>query len=231
MSEQKILSKSRENGKKVFFVLLSLIVAATVLGFLIKLLFVNSQINQGRFRVSDVLLTSVAKFVDKSKETGKWTYDIWQDNTLTLLINTSGAEISRVYISDVQTSKNGIELSQKNSEASLLCNSQGELELATDVSEDGDVIYEISITNKEVLNNFEIPADITEIRHDATIFKLASVNTEDLSFSISFNFNIQERNGKENVMKVAIDLPYGDIIESGTAVTRLDLQNFVFRTN
>lgn len=230
MSEQEnINEKVKENGKKVFFVLVSLIVAAVILVFLIEILFVNSKINQGMFRVSDVLLTSAAEFVDKSQETGKWTYDVWQNNVLTLLISTSGAKISRVYISDVQSLNNSIELSQKDSEVTLLGNSQGELDLLSDVSDDGTVIYEINITNKEALNNFDVPDDITEITHDATIFELAGVSNEELSFNISFNLNIQEISGKENVMKVTLDLPQGNITQTGTNVTRLDLNNFVFK--
>lgn len=230
MSEQEnINEKVKENGKKVFFVLVSLIVAAVILVFLIKLLFVNNKINQGKFRVSDALLTSVAEFIDKSDETGKWSYDVWQNNVLTLLINTSDTEISRAYISDVQSFRNGIELSQKDSEITLLSDSQGELDLLSDVSDDGTVIYEINITNKKALESFEVPEDITEITHDATFFAYAGIDEEDLTFSISFNLNIQETNGNENVMKVELDLPQGDITQTGTNVTRLDLNNFVFK--
>lgn len=230
MSEQEnINEKVKENGKKVFFVLVSLIVAAVILVFLIKLLFVNSKINQGKFRVSDALLTSVAEFIDKSDETGKWSYDVWQNNVLTLLINTSDTEISRAYISDVQSFRNGIELSQKDSEITLLSDSQGELDLLSDVSDDGTVVYEINITNKKALESFEVPEDITEITHDATFFAYAGIDEEDLTFSISFNLNIQETNGNENVMKVELDLPQGDITQTGTNVTRLDLNNFVFK--
>lgn len=230
MSEQEnINEKVKENGKKVFFVLVSLIVAAVILVFLIKLLFVNNKINQGKFRVSDALLTSVAEFIDKSDETGKWSYDVWQNNVLTLLINTSDTEISRAFISDVQSFRNGIELSQKDSEITLLSDSQGELDLLSDVSDDGTVIYEINITNKKALESFEVPEDITEITHDATFFAYAGIDEEDLTFSISFNLNIQETNGNENVMKVELDLPQGDITQTGTNVTRLDLNNFVFK--
>lgn len=230
MSEQEnINEKVKENGKKVFFVLVSLIVAAVIFVFLIKLLFVNNKINQGKFRVSDALLTSSAEFIDKSDETDKWSYDVWQNNVLTLLVNTSGAEISRAYISDVQSFRNGIELSQKNSEITLLSDSQGELDLLSDVSDDGTVIYEINITNKEALKSFVVPDDITEIVHDATFFTYAGIGDEDLSFSISFNLNIQEASGKENVMKVELELPQGNITQNGSNVTRLDLNNFVFK--
>ncbi len=230
MSEQENINKKvKENGKKIFFVLVILIVSAVILVFLLKMLFVNSKINEGRFRVSDVILTSGAEFIDKSKETGVWAYDVWQNNTLALLINTSGADISRAYITNVQAFNSGVEVSQKGTDISIVSGSASELELATDVSGDGDVLYEIDITNKAVLNNFEIPSDITEIKHDATIFALAGLKTDDMKFSVSFVLNIEEKNGRENTMNVSIDLPCGNIVESGVTVTRQNLENFVFK--
>lgn len=232
MSENVKTNESlKENSKKVFYVILVLLISAFVLAVLIKLLFTNSKINQGKFRVVDALVTSSAEFVDKSEKTGKWMYDISQTNTLSLLVNTSDAEISRVYIADAKVAKSGIEINEKDSDAYITCNTEDFLELATDTLDSEAVVYDIVITNRNVLENFEIPEDITEIKHDASIFNLAGIENEDLAFTISFTFNMQEKNGKLSSMNVTLELPYENIVQSGVYVEKLDLDNFVFKTN
>lgn len=228
---EKINEKAKENGKKIFGVLLMIILSAVVLAILIKLLFTNSKINQGRFRVTDALVTSSAEFVDKSEGTGKWMYDVSQTNTLSLLINTSGAKISRAYITDAKVAKSGVEINEKDSDIHILCNTNDTLELATNMQDSDTVVYDINITNRNVLENFEIPEDITEIKHDASIFNLAGVKNEDLTFTISFTFNMQEENGKLSTMKVTLELPCANIVQSGVYVEKLNIENFVFKTN
>ena len=229
MNEQEnIDNKFKTNSKNVFFILVAMIASAVILAFLIQLLLKNSKINQGKYRVSDAIITSQTEFIDKSKETGTWSYDVYQSNSLSLLVS-AGAEISRAYISDIHASKSSIEISQQNSDIAVFANEEAVLELASDVSEDGEILYEINIKNKGALNNFEISSDVNEIKHDATIFKLANITNSDLQFDISFDFNIQEKDGRLSVMTVQHKLPYKDIIESGSSVTRIDVGDLVFK--
>ena len=229
MNEQEnIENKFKSNSKNIFFILVAIIISAVILAVLIQLLFVNSKVNQGKYRVSDAIITSDTKFIDKSKETGTWSYDVYQSNLLSLLVST-GSEISRAYISDISATDSNIEVSQQDFDGVVYANTGSDLELASDISEDGNVLYEINIINKGVLNNFEISSDVEEIKHDASIFKLAGISNLDLQFDISFNLNIQEKDGRLSVMKVQLKLPYKDIIESGTSVTRMDIGNLVFK--
>lgn len=229
MNEQEnIENKFKSNSKNIFFILVAIIISAVILAVLIQLLLVNSKVNQGKYRVSDAIITSDTKFIDKSKETGTWSYDVYQSNLLSLLVST-GSEISRAYISDISATDSNIEVSQQDFDGAVYANTGSDLELAFDISEDGNVLYEINIINKGVLNNFEISSDVEEIKHDASIFKLAGISNSDLQFDISFNLNIQEKDGRLSVMKVQLKLPYKDIIESGTSVTRMDIGNLVFK--
>lgn len=229
MNEQEnIDDKIKTNRKNTFLIMVTLIISGVILAVLIKLIFANSKINQGKYRVSDAIITSGTEFVDKSKETGTWMYDVYQKNLLSLLVS-SNAEISRVYISDIYSDKSDIEIRQQDSDLSVYANENLKLDLASSISDDGDVLYEISITNKNALNNFNISDEITEIKHDASIFKLANITNADLKFSISFNFNIQEKSGKVSTMKVKLNLPYEDMIENGASVTRLDVGDLVFK--
>lgn len=229
MNEQEnIENKFKSNSKNIFFILVAIIISAVILAVLIQLLLVNSKVNQGKYRVSDAIITSDTKFIDKSKETGTWSYDVYQSNLLSFLVST-GSEISRAYISDISATDSNIEVSQQDFDGAVYANTGSDLELASDISEDGNVLYEINIINKGVLNNFEISSDVEEIKHDASIFKLAGISNSDLQFDISFNLNIQEKDGRLSVMKVQLKLPYKDIIESGTSVTRMDIGNLVFK--
>ncbi len=229
MNEQEnIENKFKSNSKNIFFILVAIIISAVILAVLIQLLLVNSKVNQGKYRVSDAIIISDTKFIDKSKETGTWSYDVYQSNLLSLLVST-GSDISRAYISDISATGSNIEVSQQDFDGAVYANTGSDLELASDISEDGNVLYEINIINKGILNNFEISSDVEEIKHDASIFKLAGISNSDLQFNISFNLNIQEKDGRLSVMKVQLKLPYKDIIESGTSVTRMDIGDLVFK--
>lgn len=219
----------KEKKKKFFLTIVVMLVSVAVLVVIVTLLFRNTKINQGKFRVADAIITCGASLEDKSNETGRWTYNVSQSNTLSLLISTNAKTYVNAYITDFVCDNPNVILSQKQSEdVYIKANTNEKLDL-TSLKAENTILYEINMVNKDVLNMYDIPQDVTEIKHDATIFKIANITTKDLKFNIQFNFNMQESNGKVNTMHIKMTLPNGDIVQQSNTVTKLRTSNFVFR--
>ena len=219
-----------KNKRKDFFVvILTFIISIIVLIVLVNALMTNSKVNQGKFRVSDVLVTSTAVLEDTSEITSKWTFNVHQNNKLSILIVPSSEEFS-AKITDLASTKSGLEVYQVgNEDAKINIDNTKELKLVSTVNEDGNVLYEIEFANKNILSNFEIPKETTEIAHNATVFGLAGVTNKELEYLVAFKLNLQDNMGKTSVMNISLKLPQGDIVTLGNSVKRLDLSEFVFK--
>lgn len=233
MNEQVNLDENIKKRKAKFFeVTIVLLISAILLYAIVNLLMNNSKVNEGKFRVIDVILTSKATLEDTSKDTQKWSFNISQENTLSLLINASTKDIVSAKVKNISYNGSNVEIFQKNYEQEIIkANSGVELNLDTVINEDNSILYEINIVNKNILKNFIIPEGVTEIMHNGTIFKLAGMDDDDLAFDISFDLEIQEANGKKNVMKIELRLPQSGLVQDGSVVKDLSNSNFVFKLN
>lgn len=224
------IESNLNNKRKDFFVIiLTFIISIIVLILLVNALMTNSKVNEGKFRVSDVLLTSTAVLEDTSDITSKWTFNVHQNNKISILVIPSTDAFS-AKLTDIAATKSGVELYQVgNEDEKINIDNTKELKLVSTVKEDGNVLYEIEFVNKNVLENFEIPSTTTEIMHDATIFKLAGLSNKDLQYTVAFKLNLQDDMGKMSFMNISLKLPQGDLVTNGSSVNRLDLSEFVFK--
>jgi len=218
------------NKRKDFFVIvLTFIISIIVLIVLVNALMTNSKVNEGKFRVSDVLLTSTAVLEDTRDVTSKWTFNVHQNNKISILVIPSTDAFS-AKLTDIAATKSGLELYQVGHEESKInIDNTKELKIVSTVNEDGNVLYEIEFVNRNVLQNFEIPSETTEITHDATVFGLAGLTNKDLQYTVAFKLQIQDSTGKTSVMNISLKLPQGDIVTLGSSVNRLNLSEFVFK--
>lgn len=232
MEKSENLKKEQDINKKrkdFFVIIITFIISIIVLIVLVNSLMNNSRVNEGKFRVSDVLLTSTAVLEDTSKETAKWTFNVHQKNKLSFLIVPSDEKFSAA-ITDIAATKKGLEIYQTgNEENKIVIADSPSLQLVTTKNEDGTVLYEIEILNKDVLKNFQIPEETIELSHNGTVFGLAGIKSKDLEYTLVFKFEMIDSNGKRSVMKVNLKLPQGDITTKGSSVSRLNLSEFVFK--
>lgn len=219
--------KNNKKKEKFFTITITVLVSMITLIFGVKLLLSNSRINEGKFRVTDVILSCIAEFEDTSDSTGRWTYNVSQVNELSLLIHSGTSRNITATITNFKSSNPNIVISEKSSVNEIKANENEKLELTTLLEEDS-VLYEIKVINKNVLDNFELPQGITELTHNATVFSLANISVKDLMFTVSFDLNMQEA-GKTYTMKISLELPYGNILENGSSVQRLDKSNYIFK--
>lgn len=215
--------------KDFFVIIVTAIISIIVLMVLVNSLMTNSKVNEGKFRVSDVILTCSAVLEDTRDVTSKWTFDVHQKNKISLLIVSSEEKFSAA-LTNIAATKSGLEIYQTGDEdGKITIADNSKLNLVSTKNEDGTVLYEIEILNKNVLSDFEIPSEVTEIAHDATVFKLSEIENNDLEYTVAFKFEMIDSIGKKSVMNVNLKLPQGDIITNGSSVKRLDVTDFVFK--
>ncbi|MBR5228188.1 MAG: hypothetical protein IKV94_06105 [Clostridia bacterium] len=231
MNEQvKLEENLKKNKAKFFEITMVLLLSAIILYVIVHVLMSSSKINEGKFRTIDAVLTSQAILEDTSKSTQKWSFNISQKNTLSLLLKTSTKDVVNAKIKKIFCNNPNVEISDKNQEEIVVyANSGEELVLNTVINEDNLILYEINIVNKNILKNFVIPEGVSEIIYDGTIFKLANMDDEKLAFDISFELEIQEANGKKNTMEIKLKLPQSGLVQEGSVVKKLNKTNFIFK--
>ena len=218
--------------RKIFWVLLTMILAIILLLLVVKFVFKTEKINEGKFRVSDVILTSTAEITDKTKKNATWSLNVSQKNLLSILINAgSEANISRIYLSDLRVTKGkNIVFYLLNSENRIELNrKKQELDLEYELDEENNIKFEFVALNENIMKNWVVPDTINEIICDGRIFEKAQISVGDLKYTLKFKLNIVEANGKTNTLKVSLDMPNEELVINGADVRRLSTNTFKFK--
>lgn len=218
--------------RKIFELLLTIILAVISLFFVVKLVFRTDKINEGKFRVADVILTSTAELTDKTEQNNTWSLNISQKNLLSMLIAVgSDASIDRIYLSDLKvTGDRSIVFYLLGSENRLELNrKKQELEVEYTLNENNQIKLEFIALNENIVKNWIVPESLKEIICDGRIFETAGVSLKDLEYTLSFKLNIVETSGKTNTLKIKLDVPNEELVTSGADVRRLSLTDFKFK--
>lgn len=219
--------------QKVFWGLLTIVISVVMLFVIIKLVLKTDEINEGKFRVSDCILTSTAELTNKSKLNGKWSIDLSQKNKLSMLVTAAeGAEISKIVATDISVNKGNITISQLNHENKIeIKDTLKDLELEYTVDENNQILLELVVLNENILKNWSIPDGTNEIIYDGRIFETANMKLKDIQFKLKFKLKIIESTGKTNTMKVEMLLPNEELFINGADVRRLSLSDFKFKVD
>src|SRR5574344_1447443 len=104
-------------SKKIFWTVTMGILAIVTLFFIVNMIFSNYDLNEGKFRVSDALISSTAYFEDKSEINKTWSYDVSQINNLVLLISApKDTIVTKSYISDFKTTLSSVTINEQGKE-------------------------------------------------------------------------------------------------------------------
>lgn len=225
------------NKKKFFTAIITIGISVAVLLFIINIIFKDAGINQGNFRISDTILTSVVELEDKSENGEEWKYDISQNNKISMLVQTNkNSEIKEVYLEKVKVkSKNNVNiyLEQEQYELSYEYKKirNKKVNVYAEEREDGNYLIEFDVKNKDVVSDFNIPEGTKELRHDGTILNLANIAISDITYELKYNLVIVESIGQTNTCKINIKMPDLKVATEGLAVERLDSSNFKFKVD
>lgn len=220
------------NKQKFFTIFITLIIAIVLLIVAVNVIFKKDKVNEGKCRVTDVVLTSSAELANKSELNGEWSIDLSQRNQLSFLIKiASDTKISKVYLKDIKVKDSDkVVFQQLNSESKINLSSVGQnLELEYNLQDNNQLKIELVALNENVLKNWSVPSETKQIIYDGRIFKDVGIKLSDIQFKLSFKLCIEESTGKTNEMKVDIKLPNEELITNGADVRRLSVKDFKFK--
>ena len=219
--------------KKIFWVLITLVISVLLLIVTINVVFKKDTVNEGKFRVSDVILTSSAELTNKTEKNGVWSIDLSQRNKLSMLVTAAtGVEINRIYLSDVTSNKGKVIFSQLDNESKLALDNKGqELAVEYNLDENNQMLLEFVALNENVLKDWIVPEDTKQIVYDGRMLSTVGIKLQDIQFKLKFKLNIVESTGKTNTMKVEMLLPNEELVTNGADVRRLSLSDFKFKVN
>lgn len=196
-----------------------------------KIITTSLKVNQGKYRVADVVVTSTADIVSRTEENAYLSFDASQKNTISLLIVPSDAKTESISLENIAITgkNNSIYISQKDREEVLVSDIQV-LPIDVQYREDGNILLELEITNQNILTNKKLEDNAEELRYDGRVFKDAGLTLQDLTLDIDFDVKIVEENGTENILNVEMNTPNEKFLTEGYHVERMDLGSFVFKT-
>jgi len=223
---------------KFFTVIITVVISVVILLIIVNTIFNdNSDVNQGNFRVSDTILTSIVELEDKAQSAEEWKFDISQKNKISMLIQTVGdASIKEVYLEKVKvSSKNDIHIYIEQDNYGLSYKYEDiknkKINIYTEEKAEGAYLIEFDINNEDVVLDFNIPDDVKEIRHDGTILNMAQIPVSKIKFGVKYNLVIVQGQDRINTCKVELELPNEKIITDGFSTERLNSSDFNFKVN
>lgn len=248
------MDKQKRNKSFLNFLILILSLAIVVL-LCMFLLDTTGRINQGSFRVNDLVVFSVATVQDTSSqnsdsegktetdttETTKETIgsladlklDVSQENEVSFLIAKSeGVDVNEIYIDNVS-----LKFPLLTENMYIYQDEKSKIDLKTEKirldlnkeEKDGQYLIKFNIDNINCIKEAVIPDDKASITFDGTIFNVLNTKISDISFEIQFNLNILDSTGKLNICKVKLNLPNELLITKGVSIIKEDVRSFPFR--
>lgn len=240
-----------DKNKRFLTVILLLISLVIVILLSMLLLDTTGKINQGHFRISDLVVSSTVVVEDKKKsideteversvETTDQTInslsdlllDVSQKNEIMFLITTEGTKASQMYIDNVK-----IDYPNLAENMFIYQNSENMINLKTNdiridlVKEDKESQYlvKLNVDNINCIKDAAIEdSELSSVKFDGTIFNLLNRDISDFMFELSFNFNIIDSIGKSNISKINLKLPNKLLATNGISIISEDVGKFPF---
>ena len=217
----------------IIVAIVSVIVTVLVANILLD---TTGKVNQGNFRISDLVVRSsadVKEVQDENIELKKLSdmiFDITQTNQISILIDpnvkASSIRIENLNISDPAL-KGNMQIYQTKDKKYDVTPELKSIDLDLQQEEEKYVVN-LYINNNNVLTNQKVDETVVTIQYDATMFKTLGYDISSLKFNVSFDLLITDES--ENTVKTSISLnmPTDETVEAGMSILKQDTSNYIF---
>ena len=217
----------------IIVAIVSVIVTVLVANILLD---TTGKVNQGNFRISDLVVRSsadVKEVQDENIELKKLSdmiFDITQTNQISILIDpnvkASSIRIENLNISDPAL-KGNMQIYQTKDKKYDVTPELKSIDLDLQQEEEKYVVN-LYINNNNVLTNQKVDETVETIQYDATMFKTLGYDISSLKFNVSFDLLITDES--ENTVKTSISLnmPTDETVEAGMSILKQDTSNYIF---
>ena len=217
----------------IIVAIVSVVVTVLVANILLD---TTGKVNQGNFRISDLVVRSsadVKEVQDENIELKKLSdmiFDITQTNQISILIDpnvkASSIRIENLNISDPAL-KGNMQIYQTKDKKYDVTPELKSIDLDLQQEEEKYVVN-LYINNNNVLTNQKVDETVETIQYDATMFKTLGIDISSLKFNVSFDLLITDES--ENTVKTSISLnmPTDETVEAGMSILKQDTSNYIF---
>ncbi len=222
---------------KAMSIIIIVVVSILLVLLLAKLLLDgNNDINQGSFRVNDLVIESsldVEELTSQDENVSGFdsiSLNLSQRNNISMLV-ANKANIKDIYIDNLSistpNSKGDVILYQNGASDEKIDISKEQIQIYQDEQE-GQILINLNIDNVDFLKDVKLPSDTKSVTYDGTLIKTLGLNLDDLKIKMCYNINIVDELGKLNVCKVDLTLPDEDLKENGISIKRKKLADYKF---
>ncbi len=200
------------------------------------LLDTTGKVNQGNFRVSDVIVESSATLTEvqdqdiKLEKLSDIVFDISQINTISILIE-SNVKATEINIENLVVSdpllKGDMNISQKDHDKYDITPELTSFPIYLE-QEDGKYIVRLLIDNDNVITDKSVGEDVEKIQYDASIFNTLGVDVSNLKFNVSFDIVIKDETGKTVKTNIDLTMPTDETFSKGMSILRQDVSKYIF---
>ena len=200
------------------------------------LLDTTGKVNQGNFRVSDVIVESSATLTEvqdkdlKLEKLSDIVFDISQINTISILIE-SNVKATEINIENLLVTdpllKGKMNISQKDHHKYDITPELTSFPIYLE-QEDGKYVIRLLVDNDNVITDKSVGEDIEKIQYDATIFETLGIDVSQLKFNISFDIVIKDETGKTVKTNINLNMPTDETFSKGMSILRQDVTNSIF---
>ena len=217
----------------IIIAVVSVIVTVLVSNILLD---TTGKVNQGNFRISDVIIESTAtlkEVQDKNVKIEKLSglvFDVSQTNTISILIE-SNVKASKISIENLVVTdpalKGNMNICQKDYEKYDITPEVTSIPIYLE-QEDGKYIITLLIDNDNVITDKSVSDEFQEIKYDATIFNLFGIDVSQLQFNVSFDLVITDESGQTVKTTMYLKMPTDETLTEGMSILRQDATKFLF---
>lgn len=217
----------------IIIAVVSVIVTVLVANILLD---TTGKVNQGNFRISDVIIESTAtlkEVQDKNVKIEKLSglvFDVSQTNTISILIE-SNVKASKISIENLVVTdpalKGNMNICQKDYEKYDITPELTSIPIYLE-QEDGKYIITLLIDNDNVITDKSVSDEFQEIKYDATIFNLFGIDVSQLQFNVSFDLVITDESGQTLKTTMYLKMPTDETLTEGMSILRQDATKFLF---
>ena len=217
----------------IIVAIVSVIVTVLVANILLD---TTGKVNQGNFRISDLVVRSsadVKEVQDENIELKKLSdmiFDITQTNQISILIDpnvkASSIRIENLNISDPAL-KGNMQIYQTKDKKYDVTPELKSIDLDLQQEEEKYVVN-LYINNNNVLTNQKVDETVETIQYDATMFKTLGIDISSLKFNVSFDLLITDEAGNTVKTTIALNMPTEETVEKGMSILKQDTSDYIF---
>ena len=217
----------------IIIAIVSVIVTVLVANVLLD---TTGKVNQGNYRISDVIVRSSADVKEVQDENVELTklsdmiFDITQTNQISILIDpnikANNIRIENLTVSD-PILRGKMEIYQNEDKKYDITSELKSIELDLE-QENEKYVLNLYINNKDVLTGQRVAENVETIQYDATMFKTLGIDISSLKFNVSFDLLITDEAGNTVKTTIALNMPTEETVEKGMSILKQDTSDYIF---